>query len=194
MGTRGEAVPRRSGIARGGVALLAVVCAFLVSDGATRPQGSGSEALSGRTSENARALSVSEVVVHLRRYNPALGERQLERIAAAVVRYSAKYELDPALVLGIMMAESSVRPWARSPKGAVGLMQVMPHMMGSLQLAGNLTNVESNIEAGCMILSDNIRRLGEERGILAYFWGNDIRGVAYLERVQRARATVREAS
>jgi soluble lytic murein transglycosylase-like protein len=176
------------------VAALALVCAFLVSGGSVEPADQADAALAGRTSEGAPALGVDEVAGHLRRYNAALGERQLERIALAVVRYSAKYELDPALVLGVMMAESSVRPWARSPKGAVGLMQVMPHMMGSLQLAGNLTSIESNIEAGCMILADNIRRLGEDRGILAYFWGNDIRGVAYLERVRRARATVREAS
>jgi soluble lytic murein transglycosylase-like protein len=188
------AAPRRRDSARSGVAALALLCAFLVSDGRVQVADPAGESLGGRTSEGAPALGVAEVASHLRRYNAALGERQLERIAAAVVRYSAKYELDPALVLGVMMAESSVRPWARSPKGAVGLMQVMPHMMGSLQLAGNLTSIESNIEAGCMILADNIRRLGEERGILAYFWGNDIRGVAYLERVQRARATVREAS
>ena len=43
------------------------------------------------------------------------------------------------------------------------------------------------MEAGCLILADNIRRLGESDGISAYFWGSDIRGVAYLNRVQAAR-------
>ncbi len=42
-----------------------------------------------------------------------------------------------------------------------------------------------------MILADNIRRLGEEDGISAYFWGSNIRGVAYLGRVQAARDRVR---
>jgi hypothetical protein len=37
------------------------------------------------------------------------------------------------------------------------------------------------------ILADNIRRLGESDGISAYFWGSDIRGVAYLNRVRAAR-------
>jgi hypothetical protein len=38
-----------------------------------------------------------------------------------------------------------------------------------------------------MILAGNIRRLGEEDGISAYFWGSDIRGVTYLNRVRAAR-------
>jgi hypothetical protein len=70
-------------------------------------------------------------------------------------------------------------------------MQVMPHMTETLILAGNLTTIESNVEAGCSILADNIRRLGEDDGISAYFWGSEIRGVAYLDRVRAARAAVR---
>ena len=99
--------------------------------------------------------------------------------------------LDPQLVTAIILVESGARPWALSAKGAVGLMQVMPHMSEARILAGNLTTIESNVAAGCSILADNIRRLGEDDGISAYFWGSDIRGVAYLDRVRAARATVR---
>ena len=49
-----------------------------------------------------------------------------------------------------------------------------------MEIAGNLTTIEKNIELGCLILADNIRRLGVEDGISAYFWGFDIRGVSYL--------------
>ena len=70
-------------------------------------------------------------------------------------------------------------------------MQVMPHMMEPLRLAGNAATIESNIEAGCWILASNIRRLGEEEGISSYFWGSEIRGLAYLEKVQAAREEVR---
>jgi hypothetical protein len=73
-------------------------------------------------------------------------------------------------------------------------MQVMPYMAEGLPLAGNLSTIESNVEAGCFILADNIRRLGEENGISSYFWGRNIRGVAYLEKVEQARARVREAA
>ena len=123
--------------------------------------------------------------------NPHLSTAERERIGRAVLRSSGNYRLDPQLVTAIILVESGARPWALSPKGAVGLMQVMPHMTETLMLAGNLTTIESNVEAGCSILADNIRRLGEDDGISAYFWGSEIRGVAYLDRVRAARATVR---
>lgn len=123
--------------------------------------------------------------------NPNLAPSEVDRIASAVLRYSAKYDLDPELVTAVLLVESTARPWVRSPKGAVGLMQVMPHMMEPLGLAGNAATIESNIEAGCWILANNIRRLGEEQGISSYFWGSDIRGSGYLRKVQAARDEVR---
>ena len=123
--------------------------------------------------------------------NPHLSEFERQRIGRAILRSSVDHELDPQLVTAIILVESGGRPWALSSKGAVGLMQVMPHMAEARILAGNLTTIESNIAAGCSILADNIRRLGEDDGISAYFWGSDIRGVAYLDRVRAARATVR---
>lgn len=182
---------RAGGLNRGGVALVALLAVLLLSDGREPLDAFSRGSAAGPTNENVGALSASEIATHMRAINPELTDRELERIAAAVIRYSARYELDAGLVVGVIMAESSARPWARSPKGAMGLMQVMPYMMGSLDVAGNLTSVESNVEAGCMILADNIRRLGERRGILAYFWGNDIRGASYLERVEAARASLR---
>jgi hypothetical protein len=123
--------------------------------------------------------------------NPNLSPPELDRLGRAVVRFSGKYGLDPTLVTAVIHVESNARPWALSPKGAVGLMQVMPHVAQPLGLAGNLATIESNVEAGCAILASNISRLGEEDGISAYFWGSDIRGVAYLDRVRAARAEVR---
>jgi hypothetical protein len=143
------------------------------------------------------AAPVDEVGVHrliterLGELNPHLTPGQLERIEAAVSRYSAKYGLDPLLVAAVIEVESSGRPWARSPKGALGLMQVMPYMIRPMAMAGNPSTVEANVEAGCAILAANIRRLGEEDGISAYFWGSDIRGVGYLQRVQSARERFR---
>jgi soluble lytic murein transglycosylase-like protein len=130
----------------------------------------------------------------VRGVNPALSEPESARIGRAVLNSSARFNLDPELVTAVLLVESGGRPWARSPKGAVGLMQVMPHMTSGMQIAGNLTIIESNIEAGCAILAGNIRRLGEADGISAYFWGSEIRGVGYLDRVREARAVVRRFS
>lgn len=43
-----------------------------------------------------------------------------------VNRYAAKHELDPYLVAAVIRTESKFVSQARSPKGAVGLMQMMP--------------------------------------------------------------------
>jgi soluble lytic murein transglycosylase-like protein len=176
---------------RSGTIALALVCAVLVFDGAPDPNGAEPAAVALGPIDS---FGEDQVVEQLHRVNPALTERQLRRIAAAVIKYSAKYRLDPELVTAVMRVESTARPWARSPSGALGLMQVMPHMAEPAGFAGNLTTVESNVEAGCMILADNIRRLGEEDGISAYFWGSEIRGVSYLQRVRAARAAMQRAT
>jgi len=150
---------------------------------AGRPAPAASTARAG-TDESA----IARVLVHM---NGQLSQPERDRIARAVVRYSAKYDLDPELVTAVMFVESRGLPSARSAKGAMGLMQVMPAMLEPLGMAGNFTTVESNVEAGCLILADNIRRMGEADGILAYFWGPRIRGVAYLERVRSAQAEAR---
>ena len=174
-------------MSRARVAWLVLFAALLVSDG-EKPAPPERSA----TGAHGPVVFTEQRVAHvLARLNPALRPRERERIAAAVVKYSGKYDLDPALVLAVIRNESAARSWVRSPKGAVGLMQVMPHMMQALPVAGNLTQVESNVEAGCMILADNIRRLGEAEGIGAYFWGNDVRDVRYFENVKAARTEIR---
>ncbi len=69
-------------------------------------------------------------------------------------------------------------------------MQVMPYIIRPLDLAGNPSTIEANIEASCMILSSDIRRLGEDDGISTYFWGSDIRGTGYLEKVRAAQESL----
>ncbi len=125
--------------------------------------------------------------------NPKLDDSRRQRIARAILRCEREQGLDPYLVLAVLLVESSGRPGARSPKGAIGLMQVMPHMFEQLRLPGNAAHIESNVEAGCLVLADNIERLGEENGISAYFWGSSIRGDRYLERVRSIRETLARA-
>jgi hypothetical protein len=56
-----------------------------------------------------------------------------------------------------------------------------------------VAHIESNVEAGCLVLADNVRRLGEERGISAYFWGGSIQGEGYLRRVRSVREKLARA-
>jgi soluble lytic murein transglycosylase-like protein len=172
-----------------------IVLSLLVISGARVEQAAPPVSAAGPVVATASAdFDEAQLRHFLGRESTALSPNEIRRIAAAVIRYSAQYGLDPILVTQVLWVESRARPWVRSPLGAVGLMQVMPHMAAELNLTGNLAAIETNIEAGCWILADNIRRLGEEDGISAYFWGSDIRSVAYLNRVKKARAAVRGAS
>ncbi|MDG4560963.1 MAG: lytic transglycosylase domain-containing protein [Candidatus Competibacter sp.] len=54
------------------------------------------------------------------------GENNRQRYTPDVNRIAAQYRLDPALMHAVISAESSYNPWAVSPKGAMGLMQLMP--------------------------------------------------------------------
>jgi soluble lytic murein transglycosylase-like protein len=176
------------------VVTLIVLAALLVSgariERAEQPVIAASPVAASAPTE----FDETQLMRFLGRENAALSPNEAQRIANAVIRYSARYGLDPVLVTQVLWVESRARPWVRSPLGAVGLMQVMPHMAAKLDLSGSLAAIETNIEAGCWILADNIRRLGEEDGISAYFWGWNIRSASYLNRVKKARAAVRGAS
>ena len=177
---------------------LALLCALLLVSASGRsdlPPVDAGPSLQAASARAPEAVAVPEfgretIVSILRVLNPRLGEHERQRIAQAVLDGSEKYGIDPALLMAVMWEESDVRPWAHSPKGAIGLMQVMPHMSKLSAMGGNLTTIENNIELGCLILADNIRRLGVEDGISSYFWGSEIRGVSYLNRVLEKHASV----
>jgi len=174
---------------------LVLIGGLLVLDGPfVQPGGESTSGSALHETDGVRPAITAALVAHLRDRNSLLSGEEQRRVIEAVLRSSRRYGLDPFLVIAVLLVESDARPWAVSEKGAIGLMQVMPYMAEKLPLAGNLTTIESNVDAGCFILADNIRRLGEAKGISSYFWGRRIRGVAYLEKVQETRARVREAS
>jgi hypothetical protein len=85
------------------------------------------------------------------RSNPALWKEQLSPrdpwISALIRKYSQIYGVDPSLVQAVMRHESGFNAAAVSPKGAQGLMQLMP---GTAALMGvnNPFDPEQNIAGG----------------------------------------------
>lgn len=64
-----------------------------------------------------------------------------------------KHSVDASLVRAIIDVESSFKPTAKSPKGATGLMQLMPATAAHYGVR-NLTDPAQNIEAGIRYLKD----------------------------------------
>jgi len=66
-----------------------------------------------------------------------------------IVRVANEYEIDPALIKAIIMAESGYNPKAISKKGAAGLMQLMPGTAEALGVE-DIFNPEHNINGGVL--------------------------------------------
>lgn len=68
-----------------------------------------------------------------------------------------KYAVDPALVRAVIHAESGFNPQARSHKGAIGLMQLMPATARQLGVA-DARQPSDNIQAGVQYLAGLLER------------------------------------
>jgi len=78
-------------------------------------------------------------------------------LTQAVKDASGTYQLDPDLVTSVIRAESGFNVRAVSPKGAQGLMQLMPQT--ALQLGvQNAFDPEANVEAGTRYLRELLER------------------------------------
>jgi hypothetical protein len=84
---------------------------------------------------------------------PLFANRFTDIINAAANRF----DLDPALVQAVIHAESAFNPAAVSPKGAQGLMQLMPATARELNVA-NALDARQNILGGANYLARMLQR------------------------------------
>lgn len=83
-------------------------------------------ALGGSPAADAKNAATSGHRADNRLLNYLATHPNLKKYEAMVNRAAAEFTLDPALLKAIMAAESGFNPNAVSPKGAIGLMQIMP--------------------------------------------------------------------
>jgi soluble lytic murein transglycosylase-like protein len=86
---------------------------------------------------------------------------------AIISAMSEAHGVDPLLVRALIQVESNYKPQARSRKGAMGLMQLMPSTARVYNVR-NPFDPKANIEAGIKHLKSLIDRYGTELALAAY--------------------------
>jgi len=142
------------------ILLLGVVSVVIAYPRETTPQASWVPVLAPPSEQNPCEVAAPP--------KPPIEEDGADQVSSAERRYhshilaaSRRHRVDPALVKAVILAESRYDPKAVSPKGAVGLMQLMPSTALSLGAKDSFDPVH-NINAG-------VKYLGE---LITYFNGN----------------------
>lgn len=133
-----------------------------------------------------------ELIKQLRRSDP--GSQQSagstsEGLFSHIAATSRKYQVDARLVNSICQVESNFNPRAVSPKGAMGLMQLMPETAAMLGVQDPF-NPQLNLEAGVRYLSHLLQTFhGDvELALAAYNAGEQV--VQRLGRVPHYPETI----
>ena len=99
----------------------------------------------------------------------------LSALVAEAYDIGIRTKLDPTLILAVMAVESKFNPFAQSPVGAQGLMQVMTkvHSDKYEDFGGKLAAFDplTNLRVGAKVLQECIARAGSIEGGLRYYVG-----------------------
>lgn len=99
----------------------------------------------------------------------------ISALVAEAYHLGMQTKLDPTLILAVMAIESGFNPFAQSPVGAQGLMQVMTkvHVDKYETAGGNLAAFDpvTNLRVGVKVLLECIARAGSIEGGLRYYVG-----------------------
>jgi peptidoglycan lytic transglycosylase len=138
------------------------------------------------------------------------------RYEAIVRGHAENYKLQPALLAAVIEQESKFRSDARSPAGAIGLMQLQPATAKGIALrtgghkfvVSDLYDPEINVRYGAWYLRHLLDKYGDEETALAAYnagqanvndWIRDGKGIAFAEtrnyvaRVERLKGIYRRA-
>ena len=99
----------------------------------------------------------------------------LSVLVSEAFEIGAKAKLDPTLILAIMAIESGFNPFAQSPVGAQGLMQVMTkvHQDKYENFGGKFAAFDpvTNLRVGVKVLQECISKAGSVEGGLKFYVG-----------------------
>jgi len=115
------------------------------------------------------------------------GEHLLHPI---ILQTANRYQMDPALVNAIIMAESEYNPRAVSKRGARGLMQLMPATAASLGVKDSF-NPEQNLDGGVRYFKRLVNRFDGDVTLALAAYNAGSRKVRFYRGVPPFKATKR---
>jgi Transglycosylase SLT domain len=124
----------------------------------------------------------------------------LSALVAEAYEVGERMKLDPLLLLSVMAVESSFNPFAQSPVGAQGLMQVMTgiHSDKYESFGGKLAAFDpvTNLRVGAKVLQECIQRAGSVQGGLKHYVGAALHpdDGGYGDKVLAEHARLREVA
>ena len=134
------------------------------------------DAIARATAVDPKDLSRTQAAVALwlaRRYHVA--PEPVSRLVQEAWRVGELVNLDPTLILAVMAVESSFNPFAQSPVGAQGLMQVMTKVHDDKYEAFGGSHAAfdpvTNLRVGVQVLKECIARAGSLEAGLRYYVG-----------------------
>jgi soluble lytic murein transglycosylase-like protein len=168
------AVPARAEIVRlaNGRTMTVEACRF-EGDSVTLVLRGGGEIRMGRSQvaelmpdevPYARAVAIEALATSAAASAPALSP---DAIRALVDRVAARVGLDLRLAHAVVNVESRYEPLAVSPKGAMGLMQIMPVIARTYHVTDPF-DPERNLEAGMRHLQGLLKKYDTSRALAAY--------------------------
>ena len=156
------------------------------------------DAIARATASDPKDLSRTQALVALflaRRYHVA--PEPVSRLVQEAWTVGGLVGLDPTLILAVMAVESSFNPFAESPVGAQGLMQVMTKVHDDKYVAFGGSHAAfdpvTNLRVGVQVLKECIARAGGlEAGLRFYVGaGNTGEDGGYAAKVLAEQATLR---
>ena len=145
-----------------GTLLLAFAGCFTVSTAGAEPGISAASPYQLTVGHEPFRLAVPGKAPQASRAEPATPAALSAKPYAALIHSAARdAALEPALVHAVIAIESGYNPAARSHKGAIGLMQVMPDTARRYGVKDPAKSPEANLKAGTRYLKDLMQQFGD---------------------------------
>ncbi|GJL77397.1 MAG: hypothetical protein NPINA01_03860 [Nitrospinaceae bacterium] len=156
--------------------------------------------LSGMEHQPLREGTRDQIVNVLSKYKTGLKPGFRDKIPSAIIHESKKYGYDPLFLTALIITESSFNNWARSRRGALGLMQIRPKTAIAMaretqrEWKGNPTlyDPDANIALGAYYLNKLIKRFGDLHLALEAYNHGPTRLSRYLKKGYRPKGYSRK--